>query len=364
MKGCRNDRPLYGYFYIEVMFMHMADALISPVVGGVMLAGSVAIAAFSIKKIKLENDENRIPMMGVMGAFIFAAQMINFTIPATGSSGHLGGGLLLAALLGPQAGFLTMACVLLIQALFFADGGLLAFGCNLINIGFFACFIAYPLIFKVLTKRKNTPGRILSASMISSIVGLQFGAFAVVMETLLSGKTELTFGTFLLFMQPIHLAIGIVEGLITSAILVFVMKARPEMLHINSPDAGTRRISRKGIIGLILAAALIIGGCVSWFASAYPDGLEWSVLKTTGSDELPSEDAVHQTFSDIQSKTALMPDYGFKDQGGSENGGGIVNAGTSFSGILGSLMILAVILMIGLASGYVKKKTRRKTITE
>lgn len=341
----------------------MADALISPAVGGVMLAGSAAIAAFSLKKVKLANDENRIPLMGVMGAFIFAVQMINFSIPATGSSGHLGGGLLLSAILGPEAGFLTMACVLLIQALFFADGGLLAFGCNLINMGFFACFIAYPFIYKVLTKRKNTPERILSASMISAVVALQAGAFAVVMETLLSGKTALPFGTFLLFMQPIHLAIGIVEGLITSAILIFVMKARPEMLIVNSPDARTRRISRKGLAAIILAAALIIGGCVSWFASAYPDGLEWSILKTAGSDELSSEDVVHQTLTEIQSKTALLPDYGFKDQGESADGG-IVNAGTSVSGILGSLMILAIILMIGLTSGYIKKKTRRKTIIE
>ena len=75
--------------------------------------------------------------MGVLGAFIFAAQMINFTIPATGSSGHLGGGLILTILLGPYAAFLTIASVLMVQALFFADGGLLALGCNIFNLGFF-----------------------------------------------------------------------------------------------------------------------------------------------------------------------------------------------------------------------------------
>ena len=88
--------------------------------------------------------------MGVPGAFIFAAQMINFTIPATGSSGHLGGGMILAILLGPYAAFLMIASAITVQSFFFADGGLLALGCNIINLGGFPCFIAYPLIYKKL----------------------------------------------------------------------------------------------------------------------------------------------------------------------------------------------------------------------
>src|SRR5690242_7024526 len=102
--------------------MHMADALISPVVGGTMLAATAGVAAYSIKKIQNDMDEKKIPLMGVMGAFVFTAQMINFTIPGTGSSGHIGGGMLLSILLGPYAGFLTIASILLIQALFFGDG--------------------------------------------------------------------------------------------------------------------------------------------------------------------------------------------------------------------------------------------------
>ena len=131
--------------------MHMADALISPMVGGAMWVVTTGVAAYSIKKIKKDMDEKIIPLIGVMGAFVFAAQLINFSIPATGSSGHLGGGLLLSILLGPYAGFLTMASILTIQALFFADGGLLALGCNIFNLGFFTCFIAYPFIYKQLS---------------------------------------------------------------------------------------------------------------------------------------------------------------------------------------------------------------------
>src|SRR4030042_6399529 len=116
--------------------MHMADALLAPGVGATFWAGTLGTIAYCSKKLKENMDEKLIPLMGVLGAFIFAAQMINFTIPVTGSSGHLGGGMILAILLGPYAGFLTLASVLVIQALFFADGGLLALGCNIINLGF------------------------------------------------------------------------------------------------------------------------------------------------------------------------------------------------------------------------------------
>jgi len=124
--------------------MHMADALISPAVGGVMLVATAGLTVYSARKLKEEIDDRKIPLMGVLGALVFAAQMINFTIPGTGSSGHLGGAMLLAVLLGPYAAFLTMASILTIQALFFADGGLLALGCNIFNMGFFPCFVAFP----------------------------------------------------------------------------------------------------------------------------------------------------------------------------------------------------------------------------
>ena len=86
--------------------------------------------------------------MGVVGAFVFAAQMINFSIPGTGSSGHITGGVLLAAILGPEAGFLSLVSILIVQCLFFGDGGLLALGCNIINMVFFSCFIGYKFIKK------------------------------------------------------------------------------------------------------------------------------------------------------------------------------------------------------------------------
>ena len=146
--------------------MHMADALISPAVGGGMWAATAATLAYSARKVTQELDDRKVPLMGVLGAFIFAAQMINFTIPGTGSSGHLGGGLILAVLLGPYAAFLVIASVLTVQALFFADGGLLALGCNIFNLGFFPAFIAYPLIYRPLLGDRPTAGRLSLAAVV------------------------------------------------------------------------------------------------------------------------------------------------------------------------------------------------------
>ncbi|MDE6979699.1 MAG: energy-coupling factor ABC transporter permease, partial [Helicobacter sp.] len=115
----------------------MADALISPSIACAMYVCAGAVGAYCIKKIELQDDAKKIAMMGIMGAFVFATQMINFAIPGTGSSGHLSGGVLLAAILGPYAAFLTMMSVLLIQCLLFADGGLLALGANIWNMSFY-----------------------------------------------------------------------------------------------------------------------------------------------------------------------------------------------------------------------------------
>ena len=224
--------------------MHMADALISPAVGGAMWAAAAGLTAYSARQLKKEMDERKIPLMGVLGALVFAAQMINFTIPGTGSSGHFGGGLLLAVLLGPHAAFLTMASILTIQALFFADGGLLALGCNIFNMGFFPCFVAFPFIYKKIAANSLGHKRIIAAAMVASIIGFQLGAAGVVMETVFSGISELPFRTFVLLMLPLHLAIGLVEGFITASLVGFVRKTRPEVLEMATGPAKNKILDK------------------------------------------------------------------------------------------------------------------------
>jgi len=346
--------------------MHMADALISPVVGGAMWAATAGVAAYSAKKVQNDLDEQKIPLMGVMGAFVFATQMINFTIPATGSSGHLGGGLLLAILLGPYAGFLAMASILVIQALFFADGGLLALGCNVFNLGFYSCFIAYPLIYKWIMRKGYSTGRIFTGAMLSAIIGLQLGAFSVVLETLFSGKSELPFGTFVMLMQPIHLAIGVVEGLVTAAVVGFVWKARPEIIEKAASGEVLGRISVKKVLAGLAIVAVITGGVFSWFASAYPDGLEWSMANTSGKEELEAPEGIHQTLAAIQEKIAFLPDYSFKVQEQETSANAVeteeawpaVDAGTSVSGLVGGAMTLLLAGMIGFCINMIKKRNK------
>jgi len=320
----------------------MADALVSPAVGIGAWTVAAGLLAYSSKKVKEELDEKKIPLMGVLGAFIFAAQMINFTIPATGSSGHLGGAMILAILLGPYAAFLTIASVLTVQAFFFADGGVLALGCNMLNMGFFGCFIAYPLIYKKIAGDGASKKQIIAGSFIASIVGLQLGAFFVVIETYFSGISELPFNTFLLMMQPVHLAIGAVEGLVTAAVVVFVANARPELL---SEASSSLNYSLKRVITTMLIVTVLTAGVLSWFASSNPDGLEWSMFKTSGHEELAApESAIYNKLGSLQEKTAVLPDYGFK---GAEESESIVNVGTTFSGIIGSVITLCLAFLAG-----------------
>jgi cobalt/nickel transport system permease protein len=356
------------------MNMHMADALLTPAVGGAMWAVSVGTIAFCARKVRKELDDSKVPLMGVLGAFLFAAQMINFTIPATGSSGHLGGGLLLTVLLGPYAAFITIASVLFVQALFFADGGILALGCNIFNMGFIPAFIVYPLIYKKIVGNNPSQTRMNLAIMVSAIIGLQLGPFAVVLQTLFSGISALPFSTFVLLMQPIHLAIGLVEGFVTVAIISFVYKAKPEILQgaLESRPIGNHSV--RNVLLAFLAAALITGGIFSWYASEHPDGLEWAIAKVTGKEEVEAtKDGIHNALAALQGKTAFLPDYTFKTvaepkkeeaqtagevkkEGTNPEGEKKVEEGgklgTTVSGVIGALFTLGIAFL----AGFVLKK--------
>lgn len=335
--------------------MHMADALLSPAVGGTMWAAAGAVLAGSARRLRGEVDSARVPLMGVLAAFVFAGQMINFTIPGTGSSGHLGGGIILAALLGPPAAFISMASILTVQALFFADGGLLALGCNIFNLGFFPAFVAYPLLFRPLLGKEPSAGRITAASVTAAVVGLQLGALGVILQTTASGMVDLPFRSFTLIVLPIHLAIGIVEGLVTAAVVSFVWRARPEVLCYGAAGERGEVLSLKKIAAVLAAAAIVVGGGLSWFASSRPDGLEWAIGKTAGTIE-PGGPAtgIHDVVDGIRDKTALLPDYDFRQDPApaadetAKEAWPAPSAGTSLAGIVGGLLTLLLAGGVGL----------------
>lgn len=289
--------------------MHMSDALVSPAVFGVtstMAATLIVVATRRVSRPTNEQNRRLIPLMGVMGALVFAAQMLNFTIPATGSSGHIVGGVLLAAVLGPWAGFLTLTSVLVVQCLLFADGGLMTLGCNILNMAALSCLVAYPLIFKPLVRNTNSSARWSAASIVTSIAALAMGALAVTIETELSGITALPYGRFLAFMLPIHLLIGLGEGLATAAVIATLRRYRADLLV----DATETPRPRSMFIAATVAVTLVLATIAGTVASSHPDGLEWSIGRTTeGAEIAESDTSLHHSAEHLQRATALLPDY-------------------------------------------------------
>lgn len=290
--------------------MHMSDTLISPAVAVATSIVAAALVVVATRKIGRENSRattHLIPLMGVMGALIFAAQMLNFAIPATGSSGHIVGGVLLAAVLGEWAGFLTLTSVIIVQCLLFADGGLMTLGCNVLNMAALSCLVAYPLIFKPLIHNHNSPSRWAAASIATSITALAMGALAVTIETELSGITALPYGRFLSFMLPIHLLIGVGEGLATAAVIASLRRYRPDLLFDSTEPTARPRTQ---FIAITVVAALLVASVAGTVASSRPDGLEWSIERTTAGVEIAeSQSPLHHRAARIQRTTALLPDY-------------------------------------------------------
>lgn len=350
--------------------MHMADALLAPTVAAAMYAASGTAAGISIHKVKKDDAAEKLPIMAVTAALVFAGQMINYTIPGTGSSGHICGGMLLSALLGPQAGFLSMIVILAIQCLFFADGGLMALGANVWNMAFYGCFVGYYLLWRPIMRsrwfgdgRRGQIARITAASVLGSVLTLQLGAFSVVLETSLSGVTELPFGAFLALMQPIHLAIGLVEGLVTAAILAFVYEARPELLQdVGAERAAGRSRSLKSVVVILAVTALVVGSGLSLLASSNPDGLEWTLFGNAEAgysenmgldeDDFGLSSAAADRAAAIQERASFLPDYAFA--------GSDAPAGTSVSGAVGSAMVAGFAVLLCLAGGFFRKRKASK----
>lgn len=319
--------------------MHMADALVSPAVAGVAGAVAVALIAVSSGKIKKIQREDIVPLMGVLGAFVFAAQMINFSIPGTGSSGHIIGGILLAALIGPWAGFITLCSVLIIQCLIFADGGLMALGCNIVNMAAISCLVAAPLIYRPIAGDGKSIWRIALGAVLASIIGLELGAVLVTVETELSGVTALPANDFLRLMTAIHLAIGSVEGVATAVVLSFVASYKPDMLYAcqERNQGHQRRISKRAkvVMSVLGVLALIMAVGFTWLASSDPDGLEWSIARITGDTEIGVA---------TMPATAFMPDYD-----------------STFAGVIGGIIVM---VMLWCVCALIFRRTKTSTVNK
>ncbi len=242
--------------------MHIPDGFLAPTVAVFCWVLSALLLWVAARRTRRTLGERQVPLMGVMAAFIFAAQMINFPV-AGGTSGHLLGGVLAAVMLGPWAGMLVMASVIGVQALLFQDGGLLVMGANIFNMGILTALIGYGLYRGVLGRSRRLQLGVIGLAAWLSVLA---GALATSLELWLSGTAPLR--VVLPAMLGVHALIGIGEALITVGAVASISRARPDVLErATSPRGG-----RGWIWGGALASLLVV--LLSPLASAYPDGLE------------------------------------------------------------------------------------------
>lgn len=245
------------------ILMHIPDGMLSLVVSLFLWALTAMILGYALRQVGKDLKERQIPLMGVMAAFIFAAQMINFPV-AGGTSGHLLGGTLAAITLGPWAGMVTMASVIIVQGLLFQDGGLLVMGANILNMGLLTVMIAYGLYRGVIHRHRKVRLAVAGGAAWLTVMA---GALATSLELWLSGTARLDI--VVPAMLSVHALIGIGEALITVAALAFILRTRPDLIE------GEEMPARGGrgwvAAGLLLTLVVVL---LAPLASVDPDGLE------------------------------------------------------------------------------------------
>jgi len=307
--------------YSPVQPMHIPDGFLSTPISVIFWVLSIIALAIALKRVGKDLGERQMPLMGVLAAAIFAGQMLNFTV-AGGTSGHLLGATLATILLGPWAAMIVMTTVVSIQALIFQDGGLLALGANLFNMGVIGVTVSYFVYTSIQKMARGKSWGIFVGGGVAAWFSIVIASLAAALQLALSGTSPANIAVPA--MAGIHMLIGIGEGLITFGALVFLYSARRDLLHIDEAEPKGGKAIWVG--GLAIAAFLAI---LSPLASAHPDGLEW-VAEKNGFLE-----AARAPFFNI------VPDYIFP---------GISNEAlaTIVAGILGALLVFGVALGVAI----------------
>ncbi|NIS81150.1 MAG: cobalamin biosynthesis protein CbiM [Anaerolineales bacterium] len=260
--------------------LHLPDGFLLTWISLVGWGLALFVIAASIRQTRAQLGERQIPLMGVLAAFIFAAQSINFPV-AAGTSGHLLGGTLAAIVMGPWAATLVMTSVIAVQGFLFQDGGLLVMGWNILNTGVITAFVGYGVYMLVRRLTGNSSRSRLVAGSVGAWLSVQMGAIATAFELALSGTTPLRLG--LPAMMSVHMLIGLGEALITVGAIALLQNTRPEVLEAGETAPG-RRGAGLVVVGLFVAITLAF---FSPLASPNPDGLEY-VAKRQGFHGLSS----------------------------------------------------------------------------
>jgi cobalt/nickel transport system permease protein len=335
----------------------MANELLSVPVA----TGTLAIAAAGLglicKKVRMIVTSDKIALMGILGAFVFAAQMVNFQLPAMpGTSGHMVGAVLLAIILGPHLGAIVISSVVIIQCLIFQDGGLLALGCNIINMALVPSYLGY-FLYRTATAGPSSSLRTYIGAMLACVIAMQASATLVPIQAALSGVLAVPFSTFLITMLGVHLLVGLIEGLITVGVLGYLQQVRPDIVVGSLP--GKVRLSKKAVFVTLVIFTIIIGVGFSLLASDLPDGLEWSYAERPDQPDfkaaVSNEDPRVVAVDNFQSKYSLMPDYSIRTPASAEAAQEEtkISAGwTSFAGVSGSAITM---LAVWLTAYFLRK---------
>lgn len=213
-----------------VVAMHMSDGLVN--IPTALIFGVVAVIglAIAVTRARSDLDDRTAPMAGLVTAFVFAVQMINFPI-LPGASGHLLGGALVAILVGPWVGSLCIAIVLAVQALLFADGGLTTLGANITNMALISVFAGYGVAIALRRVALRGRGGLVATAFVSALVGTVCASIGFVLEYAIGGAAGASVGTVFALMIGLHALIGIGEGIITAATVGAVAAIRPDLVY-------------------------------------------------------------------------------------------------------------------------------------
>ncbi|MCA9918466.1 MAG: PDGLE domain-containing protein [Anaerolineales bacterium] len=298
-----------------IPLLHVPDGFLNIPISVLCWAVTLVVLYFAVKQAQQDFDERLVPLAGIMAAFIFAGQMLNFPV-AGGTSGHLIGATLAFIVLGPWVGTLAMTAVISLQALIFQDGGLIVMGANIMIMGIVPGFVGYGVFQMV---KNQSRGVQLGATAVAAWLSVMLAALITALLLGFSGTTALSVA--IPAMLGIHALIGIGEALITVAALSFIMQTRPQLLTDDAPTGSGKWI----VSGIILALMVVL---LAPFASGSPDGLEWVAGQAGFLDT-----AVDAPFQ-------LLPDYTIP-------GLGETGSSTILAGVIGALIVAAVTFGLG-----------------
>jgi cobalt/nickel transport system permease protein len=333
------------------------------VAAGVVAVGAVAVSLRGARRelggspAELPGADRTAPLAGLVAAFVFAVQMLNFPV-AAGTSGHLLGGALAAILVGPFTGVLCIAVVLLMQGILFADGGLTALGVNITVMGVVTVLVAYGLFRGLVKILPRTRRSVTAASFVAALVSVPAAAAAFTLLYAVGGLTEVPIGSVLTAMVGVHVLIGIGEAVITMLTVGAVIAVRPDLVYgarglsaplklrvggelVDAPaaagpaPAAARSPRRLWLGGLV--TSLVLAGFVSFYASADPDGLE----------KVAADKGIDRTVEEHAAADSPLADYGVKDVSDARLSGGL-------AGVIGVGMTVA----LGSGVFYVVRRRR------